>query len=389
MLSASKARWWGQPPILAGVLSLVWLAAPVGAAQAETTTFTYTGADQTYTVPAQVTSLHVIAVGGRGGDSLGAGGAGAMVSADLSVTPGQVLHIEPASNGVSTSAGGGGGGASDVRSADLSAGLIPDPRLIVAGGGGGGGGTGDNYAGDGGSAGVGGGDGAFGNLGGGPATADAGGAGGTGCIYSTGTDGTGGGLGYGGAGGGGTGGGGGGAGFYGGGGGGGGCTHGGGGGGGGSSFVGDAVSSASISTDTTGEPLVQLTPIPSPPPITSPPPIAPPPPITPNSPNAFSFGKPKLNRKKGIAIEPVTVPGPGGLTLSGKGVATQRPARATTSRAVSAAGTVMLVVKPMGKIRRKLNRTGRAKVRVKVTYTPIGGSPNAQTKTIKLRKKLR
>jgi hypothetical protein len=360
--------------MLASVLSLAWVAAPISTAQAETTTFTYTGEDQTYTVPDAVISLHVIAIGGRGGDSLGAGGAGASVSADLRVTPGQVLHIEPASNGLSMSAGGGGGGASDVRTAELAAGLIPDPRLIVAGGGGGGGGDGLNYAGDGGSAGVGGGDGAYGNLGGGPGTADAGGAGGTGCTNSPGHDGTSGGLGYGGTGGGGTGGGGGGAGYYGGGGGGGGCTHGGGGGGGGSNFVSDAITSASISIDTTGVPLVELTPNPSIPPN------------TPSPPNAFSFGKPKLNTKKGTATEPVTVPGPGDLTLTGKDVATQRPAQASASRTVSVAGTVKLLVKPKGKIRRRLNETDRAKVKVTITYTPTGGSPNAQTKTIKLRK---
>jgi hypothetical protein len=106
-------------------------------------------------------------------------------------------------------------------------------------------------------------------------------------------------------------------------------------------------------------------------------------------PNAFTLGKPKLNTKKGTANEPVTVPGPGDLTLSGKGVATQRPARAAASRAVSAAGPVMLLVKPKGKIRRKLNQTGQEKVKVTVTYVPTGGSPNAQTKTINLRKKLR
>ena len=113
----------------------------------------------------------------------------------------------------------------------------------------------------------------------------------------------------------------------------------------------------------------------------------PPPPPLPS--NLLTLGKPKLNKKKGTATQPVTVPGPGVLTLTGKGVVTRRPARASASRAVSAAGTVNLLVKPKGKAKRKLNSTGRAKVKVTITFVPTGGSPNAQTKTIKLKKSLR
>jgi hypothetical protein len=102
--------------------------------------------------------------------------------------------------------------------------------------------------------------------------------------------------------------------------------------------------------------------------------------------NAFSLGKPKLNKEKGTAKLPVTVPGPGNLTLAGKGVVKQRPA--LVSRAVSAAGTVKLLVKSKGKKKRTLDRTGNVKVKVKVTYTPTGGSPNTETKRIKLIKRL-
>jgi hypothetical protein len=102
--------------------------------------------------------------------------------------------------------------------------------------------------------------------------------------------------------------------------------------------------------------------------------------------NAFTLGKPKLNKKRGTAKLPVTVPGAGNLTLAGKGVVKQRPALA--SRAVSAAGTVKLLVKSKGKKKRTLDRTGNVKVKVKVTYTPTGGSPSTQTKRIKLIKRL-
>ena len=61
--------------------------------------FFFTGADQTYTVPAGVTSLLVKAWGAAGGSAdrytgtYGRGGSGAFVSATLSVTPGEVLTI--------------------------------------------------------------------------------------------------------------------------------------------------------------------------------------------------------------------------------------------------------------------------------------------------------
>jgi hypothetical protein len=107
--------------------------------------------------------------------------------------------------------------------------------------------------------------------------------------------------------------------------------------------------------------------------------------------NADTLGKVKLNKNKGTATLAVNVPGPGTLSLTGKNVKTQRPARdATVSKTVSAAGTVKLLVKPKGKAKTKLNKTGKAKVKVTVTYTPTGdapGVPNTQTKTVKLIKK--
>jgi len=50
---------------------------------------------------------------------------------------------------------------------------------------------------------------------------------------------------------------------------------------------------------------------------------------------------------------------------------------------------------PKGKAKKKLNKTGKVKVKVKVTYTPNGtasgdliGDPSTQTKRVKLIKKL-
>lgn len=124
-------------------------------------TFSDTGAEQTWVVPAGVTSITVDVKGaaGSGGGSRGAAGRGGRVQATIPVTPGETLRIyvgrDPAtagaagyngggtggSNGVGTA--GGGGGASDIRQGGATLGH----RVVVAGGGGGGGYTGTTYAG--------------------------------------------------------------------------------------------------------------------------------------------------------------------------------------------------------------------------------------------------
>jgi hypothetical protein len=241
------------------IATLAWGAAPAGAT---TQIFNYTGGEQTFVVPAGVSTLHVVLISGRGGTSgTAAGGGAAEVIGDLSVTPGQTLYIEVGGNGKDTGEGGaggfngggngagGGGGASDIRTAPRTTGLAPDLRLAVAAGGGGGGS--DGFTGSGGAGGAAGSAGSeaegSGNAGGGAGTATEGGAGGFGCNQN----GVNGQLGVGGAGG--TSesvgpGGGGGGGYYGGGGGGGSCHAGSGGGGGGSSLVpvGGSVALASL-----------------------------------------------------------------------------------------------------------------------------------------------
>jgi hypothetical protein len=107
--------------------------------------------------------------------------------------------------------------------------------------------------------------------------------------------------------------------------------------------------------------------------------------------NTFSFGKLNRNKKKGTATVPVFVPGPGSLSLTGKNVKTQRAAGgAAASLTVPGAGMVKLLVKPKGKLKKKLRKKGTARVRIRVTYTPTGdlpGVPNTQTEKIKLNKK--
>jgi DNA-binding beta-propeller fold protein YncE len=96
--------------------------------------------------------------------------------------------------------------------------------------------------------------------------------------------------------------------------------------------------------------------------------------------NAFTIGTAKLNKKKGTATLPVSVPGPGALTLAGKNL---KPA----SLAPTLASDLTLKIKPNGKLKKKLKKKGKAKAKPQVTFTPTNGDPNAQGATIGLKRK--
>jgi hypothetical protein len=97
--------------------------------------------------------------------------------------------------------------------------------------------------------------------------------------------------------------------------------------------------------------------------------------------NAFSFGKVKKNKKKGTAKIAVEVPGAGDLELA----KTKKVKRAKAE--TSCNDEVELRVKAKGKAKKKLKKKGKAKVKAKVKFTPNGGSPNTESKKIKLKKK--
>ena len=85
-----------------------------------TSNFTYTGSDQSFTVPAGVTTIQVTlwGAGGSCGNGGGTGGAGAFLKGLLSVTPGQVLSLVVGQGGqhnstASTYGGGGGTGTAE------------------------------------------------------------------------------------------------------------------------------------------------------------------------------------------------------------------------------------------------------------------------------------
>ncbi|MGI4864520.1 MAG: glycine-rich protein [Janthinobacterium lividum] len=240
-----KADFYSPPSrwLLLLALPLAGLLATASAAQAQTITFGYNGNsnnNKTYTVPAGVTKLNVVAAGGASGASPSFGRSstpGAVVQATVTVVPGEVLTVVVGGMGgdyVSGSGGGvvlggyngggstghlggGAGGATDLRRTGMSTGDYFSSRnaLLVAGGAGGtgqftgGGAGGTPNGGNGGDS--------VGNTGGGGATTTAPGTSATG--GNAGSNGTGGDGASRGGGGGAVGGGGGGGGYYGGGGG--------------------------------------------------------------------------------------------------------------------------------------------------------------------------
>jgi hypothetical protein len=98
----------------------------------------------------------------------------------------------------------------------------------------------------------------------------------------------------------------------------------------------------------------------------------------------------KLNKKKGTALLPVTVPGPGTLSIGGKGLVHKRigPARALGRlfKKVPKAGTYKLKVKAKGRKKAKLFATGKVKVKAVITFKPTSGVAIHTTHKIKLKK---
>src|SRR5580698_7004806 len=128
-------------------------------------TFDYTGAEQTFIVPAGVKRLTVVARGGEGGgygygpQTLDVPGLPGRLYAVIRVDPGDKLYVFVGASGPDRgfngggaggsgqygSSGYGGGGASDVR----TGGDALKDRIVVAAGGGGAGGSGSQSSGDG------------------------------------------------------------------------------------------------------------------------------------------------------------------------------------------------------------------------------------------------
>ncbi|WP_433831334.1 glycine-rich protein [Actinoplanes sp. CA-015351] len=149
-----------------GEVRISWGAGTPTGSGGQVTPFALTGGPQLFEVPAGVTAVDVRAVGAQGGTGTALAGLGADVSAEVAVTPGQVLAVlvggrggngdgcgalscgEPVAGksiggfngggsstfaGAGTGRGTGGGGATDLRRGSWRL----DKRIVVAGGGGG------------------------------------------------------------------------------------------------------------------------------------------------------------------------------------------------------------------------------------------------------------
>jgi len=92
---------------------------------------------------------------------------------------------------------------------------------------------------------------------------------------------------------------------------------------------------------------------------------------------SFAIGRALLNRDRGSARLPVTVPSAGELRLYGA-----RP----VSRVAGGAETVLLSVRAIGAKGRRLWRRGMLRLRLTVTFVPSGGSAERATTTVKLRR---
>jgi 6-phosphogluconolactonase len=98
--------------------------------------------------------------------------------------------------------------------------------------------------------------------------------------------------------------------------------------------------------------------------------------IPPEPTNEFSFGKLKRQKRKGKGRLTLEVPGPGVVELAGKAVKRRHKQTAGDKERLSLA--------PAGKAKRKLRQRGKAKVTVKATYTPDGGTANTKSKRLQL-----
>jgi DNA-binding beta-propeller fold protein YncE len=95
--------------------------------------------------------------------------------------------------------------------------------------------------------------------------------------------------------------------------------------------------------------------------------------------NKFHFAGLRKNRANGFALLFVRVPGPGKVSLTGRGFR-------RLSRTARQATTVTLPVKPKVRLRHFLKQHGKGRIRVEVTFTPTGGEPRTREKVIVLRR---
>jgi hypothetical protein len=89
----------------------------------------------------------------------------------------------------------------------------------------------------------------------------------------------------------------------------------------------------------------------------------------------FTFNGVKLRTRRGTGLITFKVGARGELDLRGEGVKTQ-------ALPIPSAGVYRLAIVPTGEASRKLKKAGRARVRFRAAFTPLGGAPASQLTTV-------
>jgi sugar lactone lactonase YvrE len=102
----------------------------------------------------------------------------------------------------------------------------------------------------------------------------------------------------------------------------------------------------------------------------------------------FKVGKLTRDLPKGTAKLSVKLPAAGTVSVAGKKVVKERAAASAASSALARkvkGHHTKLVIKPKGKAKRHLAKTGKVKVKVQITYRPSGGLKGTQTRALVLK----
>ena len=93
----------------------------------------------------------------------------------------------------------------------------------------------------------------------------------------------------------------------------------------------------------------------------------------------FTFDGVKLRERRGTGLITFKAGARGKLDLSGEGVETQ-------TLSIPSAGVYSLAIVPTGAASRTLRKAGRARVRFRAAFTPLGGAPASQLTTVLMRR---
>ena len=97
-------------------------------------------------------------------------------------------------------------------------------------------------------------------------------------------------------------------------------------------------------------------------------------------PNNFGFGRLIHNRKNGTVRMQVKLPGDGTLVLTGSKVHMVRKIKAK-------AGSVWLTLHPRVEVNKRLKKVGHIGIKVRVKFSPIGGTPKSKARSLQLLRK--